>query len=382
MKQSLFLKLALSLAVVFFTIMIMTTWWQYLFAGVFKNQFELEKTRFMNELYQIRLEMPNSQPRLLQFLEQKKAARLENGEGCSPTECVAFLEEGRLVFYALHPQYMAELQRAQKRRINMILWETSFLIVILLLAIAYLVWGIYREKRNQAERLEFLAMTTHELKHPISTVSLVLDSLKRDSIPPERRGEFIDRALSEVKVLGRSLENLLKIQEIEIGAKKSDATVKLGECGEALKESWELHSLNNPPRIQFHFGDTRPGQNSEARKNSSAELRIDMAAFLIIANNLIENALLYSKETVEVTLDLDAGTPYLEVKDRGLGFTEEEKGGFQKLFYRSNRHTIQNIRGSGLGHYIIKGLTEKYGLRLELKSEGENKGSAFSVRFK
>ncbi len=373
MKKPLFLKLALSLAAVFFTIMIMTTWWQYLFSGVFKNQYHLERIRVINEIQKIRLEYSEKEAaqHLETLLNEKRVIRLTE---CSGENCVVFGKGERKTFYTIHPEYDLHLQEKQEGRVNMILWETSFLLVILALAIAYLVWVIYREKKNQAERLEFLAMTTHELKHPISTVSLVLDSIRRNSIPAERRDEFIEKALSEVKVLNRSIENLLKIQEIEMDHEEGEQKSPAGECYRLMQESWELHRLNNPPRIEFRQND-EPGFETQ-------QIRIAHAAFQMISNNLIENALLYSKEKVAVSLDRDSHGIYLQVTDRGLGFTESEKKDFQKLFYRSTRHAIQNIRGSGLGHYIIKGLIEKYHLKLELHSDGENCGTTFVVRFK
>jgi two-component system sensor histidine kinase ResE len=133
---------------------------------------------------------------------------------------------------------------------------------------------------------------------------------------------------------------------------------------------WQTHELNQKNRIQFH-------KNPEIDK---VNITIDSAAVEIILNNLIENALLYSEDKeVEIVADTDQKGVYILIKDRGLGFTAEEKDNFQKMFYRSERHTIQNIRGSGLGHFIINSIIKKFNMQLTLLSKGENLGSEFKL---
>jgi signal transduction histidine kinase len=250
----------------------------------------------------------------------------------------------------------------------MFLSETSFLIIIILFTIGYMVWVISREKKIQIEKQEFLTMTTHELKHPVSVISLLLESLSRGSLPENRINEFLQKGMNEVKTLKKSLDNILKLQELSSSARKPVTPYNVNIFLSDLVQNWQMHELNRENRIIF-----------EKIHELEIMTQTNISDLQTILNNLIENALLYSKDKVIITNGHDNHGDYISVRDSGLGFSGEDIKNYQKMFFRSTRHDIQNIRGSGLGHFIIKKLLVKNSLQLTLESEGENKGSLFRL---
>ena len=364
MRIRLFARISIALVIVFVTIFVMTTWWQHLFSETINAYFvEAELSKLEIKI----LRSSSDDPKKLQDLIDTKQIRLVTT--CNLQPCVE-TNHSKSEFYEVTPEYQTILNNLKKRKTNMIYWETSFLMLFILLGIAYLGWALYREKKGQREKKEFLAMTTHELKHPVAVVSLVLDSLKRESLPPERRAEFLDKGLGELRDLKRSLENLLKIQEFEFEENLKTKPYGLQTQLNQIVQYWQMHETNKPNRIQYLPSET------------DHEITVHPKLIEIIMNNLIENALLYSKDDIEITTGKDNRNVFIEVADQGLGFNAEEKKNFQKMFYRSGRYEIQNQKGTGLGHFIIKKLSSNTGISIFLDSAGENMGSKFKVYIK
>lgn len=361
-ENNLFSRLTITLALILVIVLVMVAWWQMLFSKTLEYYVVSEKTSLETQIY---IGMHQDENLLGQLIRENK---IEDLKECKKKDDVCVKKIQATGYYAIAPGYEAVIYAEKKRKIHMFYWETSFLICILLLTIVYMFWVISREKKTQQEKLDFLAMTTHELKHPVSVLSLLLESLDRETLPKERVSEFIHKGMGEVKTLKKSLENILKIQDISMSGHKSVAAYKITVLFKSLKDNWEIHSLNRDQRIEF-----------EAGHESDFMVHTSMAELSTIFNNLLENALLYSKEKVFVKTGKDQKGNFIEVKDQGIGFTQEDKKNFQKMFFRSNRYDVQNISGSGLGHFIIQKLLHKNSLSMTLESEGENKGSTFRV---
>jgi len=338
----------------------MINWWQI----VFKKTFHFY---LLAQIKSVETEVLHAyiyNPQKIELLINEKKIIIT--EKCSNTFCVDY--KGKKL--VLDPAYLKIIQTEESRKVHMIYWETSFLIGILLLSIIYMIIVIYRDRSLQLEKQDFLAMTTHELKHPVSVLSLILDSLKRKTIREDKIGYYLDKGLHEIKELRKSLENILHIQSLEHVTIKNKIPISLEAVIVSSMDYWSIHSLNQRKRIRY-----------TNKLEKTPFVKINGKSIEIIVNNLIENALIYSNEDVIVTLSSDSKGAYIEVADSGLGFNEEEKRNYNKMFFRSRRHEIQNIPGTGLGHYIIKKLIKKSGLTLVLESAGESLGSQFRVYF-
>lgn len=361
--NNLFLRLAVTLAIIFFSMLVMIAWWQMLFSKSF-NYYVISEEKILEiNIYK----GIYSEPNLIAKLITDK--QIMTSPDCKSSVCVKIPTLSS--FYIINPEYEKKILSEKTRKVHMFFWETSFLILILIVTIGYMFWVVAREKKIQGERQEFLAMTTHELKHPVSVLSLLLESLQRNSLPKERIGEFIEKGMLEIKTLKKSLENILKLQELTFSKKEPVRAYNLNPYLQDFILNWQLHELNRENRIvMIDSGDENWLCN------------IDPKDLQIILNNLIENALLYSKDKIYLETGKDARGIFIQIKDSGLGFSEDDKKNFQKMFFRSRRHDIQNISGSGLGHYIIKKMLRKHSLNILLDSAGENKGSVFKLYIK
>jgi signal transduction histidine kinase len=362
-ENKLFLRLAVTLAIIFFTILIMIFWWQLLFGRALEYYVVAEKKTLQNNI----LTGIYFQPEMIHKMISE--GHIVSSGNCNTDVCVKI--PGSALYYEISPAYAKIIEYEKNRKLHMFYWETSFLVIILLVTIGYMFWIASREKKSQQEKQEFLAMTTHELKHPVSVISLLLESLKMDSLPKERVGEFIDKGLLEVKTLKKSLENILKLQEMNFTYKKFVSGYNLHDYILTVIQNWKLHALNREDRIEY--------------KNvigSNVTCHVEPGDLQIILNNLIENALLYSTGKVNIETGKDVRGNYIQVQDSGFGFTDDDKKNFQKMFFRSGRHDIQNISGSGLGHYIIQKLIARHSIHITLESGGENQGSSFKVYVK
>jgi len=361
-ENTLFRRLTVTLAIIFFSILIMIYWWQLLFNRTLNYFVISEKKEIEVRLYQ----GLNNHILINQLTQENKIHIVEK---CVIDVCVKIPNASR--YYEINPEYEHNILAEKARKLRMFQWESSFLISILLFTIGYMFWVILREKKNQIEKQEFLSMTTHELKHPVSVISLVLESLQRESLPRERIQEFIEKGLQEIKTLKKSLENILKLQELTFSKPDNTLPFKINEYLNNIFLNWQIHELNKNGRLFL----VKDASNEFLVHTNQKDLQI-------ILNNLIENALLYSSQEVYIITGKDTKGIYVEIKDKGLGFDDDDKNNFQKMFFRSRRHDIQNIRGSGLGHYIIKKLLDKHSLQLTLDSQGENKGSVFRLYLK
>jgi signal transduction histidine kinase len=370
-ENNLFIRLAVTLAIIFFSILVMIVWWQMLFERSLEYYVVGEEKALESNI----VKGIYSQPELIRKLLSDRHILMTTN--CTGDVCVQI--PGQQWYYQISPEYERLIENDKIRKLHMFFWETSFLVFILLVTIGYMFWIVSREKKIQLEKQEFLAMTTHELKHPVSVISLVLESLLRDSLPKDRIQEFLQKGLSEVKTLKKSLENILKLQELTFTKKRNVQGYNLQEYVKTILQNWQLHELNREERIRFNEVQT---SENHFEGNGNLQCHVDPKDLQIILNNLIENALLYSTQDVLVNVGRDGKGSYLEVKDRGLGFTDDDKNNYQKMFFRSRRHDIQNIRGSGLGHYITKKLLVKHSIQIVLESDGENKGSTFKVYVK
>ena len=362
-ENKIFLRLTVTLAIIFFSILFMIFWWQLLFDRALDYHVAAEKRTLENKI----LRGIYSQPELIQEMILSRHIKLSSN--CNTDVCIKV--PTTLSYYEISPEYLKTLQDEKVRKLKMFFSETSFLVIILLVTIGYMFWIVSREKKSQEDKQEFLVMTTHELKHPVSVISLLLESLKMNSLPKDRIDEFLDKGLLEIKTLKKSLENILKLQELNRAHKKAVSGYDLEEYIKAVLQNWKLHSLNKDDRLVLRVSS-----------DNSFLCHIDHGDLQIILNNLIENALLYSTDKVNIELGKDLKGNYIQIIDTGLGFTDEDKMNYQKMFFRSGRHDIQNISGSGLGHYIIKKLVAKHSINIILESKGENKGSTFKVYVK
>jgi two-component system phosphate regulon sensor histidine kinase PhoR len=245
--------------------------------------------------------------------------------------------------------------------------------VFFLLVIAGLVWlcaWLVREMRlNQSQRA-FLDAVTHEMKTPLASLRLYLDTIARHDPDPERRGEFLGHMRGDVERLDHTVEQVLAAARAEEpGRRARREAVRLVEV---LEDSTE--------RIRRQHG--LPLEAVRIQPGPDACVYADARELAVVFRNLLENAVKYSMDPVEVRVAVRAvgdGRVQVEISDRGIGIPPGELRKIFRRFYRAGREVRRTAAGLGLGLFIVRSLVRRQGGRVEARSEGRDEGSRFLV---
>jgi two-component system phosphate regulon sensor histidine kinase PhoR len=205
-----------------------------------------------------------------------------------------------------------------------------------------------KEIELAAQQTNFLHSITHELKSPLSSVKLSLQTLIKRILEPEQRNSLINNALSDVGRLEALVDNILfaaKIESDTHGFSNEDVNIS------DLVQSVVLKLENNKKSIQI-----------KTFIQDSVYYNTDMVGFTSVVMNLIENAIKYSEpaSTVEVSLADTATALILSVSDQGFGIADADKQKVFDKFYRIGNEDTRRTKGTGLGLFIVRRFVEIY----------------------
>ncbi len=233
---------------------------------------------------------------------------------------------------------------------------------------------LLREIRRNEQHDAFLNAVTHELKTPIASIRLYLETLKTRDVSPAKREEFYDVMLSDSDRLLTTVEQVLHASRSRVQKKlNTSATININEI---LRECAAIIlSRYNLPKDMMEF------------ENFDEELFLkgNKSDLQVVFTNLLDNAVKYSGESVNVNVSLktlDEKKFEVRVKDSGDGIPKNELKRVFKRFYRVPGDSTQTVKGTGLGLFIVQALVKKHGGKIRVESEGLGKGSEFIVQFK
>ena len=252
----------------------------------------------------------------------------------------------------------------------LVLGIISFALIIAGLII-YTVFLVLEIKRNE-DHDTFINAVTHELKTPIASMRLYLQTLQSREVDESRRHEFYEIMLADADRLHRTVEQVLKAgavaQKTKIVAR---APVDMGALTrECVQLALTRHHLGaDAIALQAHDGHPlMVGGDAE-------ELRT-------VLTNLLDNAVKYSGGAVRVTVSVAAPAPdtvWVRVQDRGVGIPKKQLKRIFNRFYRVQAHGLKQIKGTGLGLYIVRTIARAHGGRVFAQSEGEGRGATFTL---
>jgi len=258
--------------------------------------------------------------------------------------------------------------RLHKRWV-MISSEGAVFVGLLLLGV-YQIRKTFKKETELANRQRnFLLSVTHELKSPIASAKLQLQTLQKRELEREKQQEIISNAISDTDRLNNLVENIL------LAAKIDNSTFHLHRENTALSE-YISGNMNQMIRL-FNYR-----QKVVLDIDSGIELAIDKTTFPSIIINLFENAIKYSPADSTITLSLKKqdNSVILAVKDEGQGIAEEDKKKIFEKFYRAGNEDTRRTKGTGLGLYIVKHIAEQHNGAVSVKNNTP-KGSIFEVVF-
>ena len=237
--------------------------------------------------------------------------------------------------------------------------------------IVYTVFLVLEIQRNE-EHDTFINSVTHELKTPLASIRLYLDTLKARPVPDQQRQEFYDVMLADVERLHHTVDQVLKAgvaRERQRGAVRTPLDIGL-----LARECVDLAATRH------HL---QPGAIAlEAHDGASLMVRGDAEELRTVITNLLDNAVKYSGNDVRVTVSVAAPSPdtvWVRVQDRGVGIPRKQLKRIFNRFYRVQARGIRQVKGTGLGLYIVRAIARAHGGRVFAQSEGEGRGATFTV---
>jgi signal transduction histidine kinase len=232
---------------------------------------------------------------------------------------------------------------------------------------------LVREIRRNEQQDSFLNAVTHELKTPITSIRLYLETLERRQLDDTQRRDFYRVMLEDTDRLLGTVEQVLKAGEVrDANARKNWREVDFAAIVREALELARLRHALSPDAL--HFGTEPPGEIILLA--NPVELRTVVA-------NLLENAVKYSGPQREIIVDIltpDMDNVLLRVHDNGVGIPRAELKRIFKRFYRVSTRATDQVKGTGLGLFIVRSIVKRHGGEIFAESAGEGRGSTFTVR--
>lgn len=243
--------------------------------------------------------------------------------------------------------------------------------LVLLIAILIGVYVIFVYWTRQAavirEQKQFMSQVTHELKSPLASLQLHLETIRRHDPPREQMLVFLETMQADANRLNGLIDNMLSASRIE-------------------QKHWRLNlqNVNFSDLVEKYF-HARQYELPRAGKmqlkiTPGLYARVDRDAMETVFRNLLENAILYSDGPPDITLalDLQGRKCHFSLADQGRGLEGQHLRKIFKIFYRVRRKN-ENIRGSGLGLFIVGSTIKRHGGKVVVESPGLGQGTTFHI---
>ena len=215
----------------------------------------------------------------------------------------------------------------------------------------------------------FIANITHELKSPLSSIQLYLETLRSRDVPSEKSKEFYDLMMRDSARLQNLINSILEISALEGKQNRSQFTTQRANeiFPKLIRDSVE----------QFRL----PGDSLQMNFTGECEVLIDVNSFKMVFDNLVDNAIKYSTGNlkIEVFANCNQKKFIIDFKDNAIGIAgKEQKKVFEK-FYRIYDKDIPNVKGTGLGLYWAREIINTHKGKISVYSDGKGKGTTFRI---
>lgn len=255
------------------------------------------------------------------------------------------------------------------RRWVMFVSESSFFVIMILLGIFQIYRSFKAEVELNSQQKNFLLSITHELKSPLASIKLYLETILKRDLSKKQISEFAISSIKDIDRLNDLVENMLIATKIE------------NQAYTYPKKEINLSEILN--EIILKFEKILP-KTASLKTDIENEIKMfgDVFTLKIVFLNLLENALKYSGKSAEISVSLEQKNSNILVKisDNGVGISPKEQSKVFDKFYRIGSEKTRTTKGTGLGLYIVKEVVEKHSGKIQI-SQNEPKGSIFTLTF-
>jgi len=257
-------------------------------------------------------------------------------------------------------------------------WRQGILLFFGILLTLVLIAGVVlnttflvREIRRNAQHDAFINAVTHELKTPVASIRLYLETLLARPVEEERREEFYRTMLEDSDRLHGTIEQILRTGRI--GHARRHLHLSTVDFGALVEES-----LARARRL-YHLS----AEAMTFRHGEPTLIRCDAEEVSAAVSNLIDNAIKYAGKDPKVEIEMgpvDDRNVAIKVRDNGPGIPKHELRQIFKRFYRVPGLQSTSVKGTGLGLFIVRSVAKRHGGRAWAESDGNGRGSTFVLQ--
>jgi signal transduction histidine kinase len=240
---------------------------------------------------------------------------------------------------------------------------------------------LVREIRRNEQHDSFINAVTHELKTPIASIRLYLQTLQRREVEDSQRQQFYELMLVDTDRLLYTVEQVLKAGA---AAQKKVKSQRLPVRFDALvRDCIELaRTRHHLPDDALEYREASATAAASSRNGAGTLVTGDPEELRTAVSNLLDNAVKYSPYGVHISVELDASDKerlVLRVRDHGVGIPQQELKRIFKRFYRVTQRSLSQVKGTGLGLFIVRSIARKHGGRVFAQSDGAGKGTTVTL---
>lgn len=255
--------------------------------------------------------------------------------------------------------------------------QTWLVILVLSILVGLILTGIfiifvYNQKISQLYRLQrnFIDNFTHELKTPVTSLKLYLETFRRHALPREDQLKYVDYMIQDSERLSEHINRILNLAKIESKAYKGEFVTRnlVSTLQEFSRNNGHLFKgcevrIHNPSGLAFAY-------------------RVDLSLFEMLLMNLLSNAFKYNHSTaprVDITFETRGRELHIRFEDNGIGLQRSETKRIFRKFYRVATLEETSAKGSGVGLFLVDSIARLHKGRIMAESNGSGEGSVFSV---
>lgn len=245
--------------------------------------------------------------------------------------------------------------------------EGLLLLVVILVGV-YVIFVYWNRQSNlYAKQRDIIAQVTHELKSPLASIQLHLETIRLRRLAGDKLDAFVGTMLADTDRLHYLINNLLMAARLE--QRRKPAERRLTDMSAMLEEYVERERAHLPK-----------GGSISLEAEPAIKLQVDPEEMGMVLRNLFENAVLYSPESPEISVRLSrtGNSVRLTIQDKGRGLDRKEIKHVFEMFYRVHP-TGENVRGTGLGLHIVNTIIRSYGGKVSVESSGLGQGCTFII---
>ncbi len=260
-------------------------------------------------------------------------------------------------------------------------WREVALLVFGIIFFLLIIFGLVinttfliREIRRNEQHDAFINAVTHELKTPISSIRLYLETLKTHKLDERQRENFYEIMLADNERLLQTVEQVLRAGRASHRRRRISPQVI--DLGDIVRQCLDL------TRVRHNLGAESLNYD-EALDGQSARVAGDADELRAAISNLLDNAIKYSDKDVHISVEVAAVNEKrvaVRITDQGIGISNSQLKRIFRRFYRAPGHFMARVKGTGLGLFIVRSIVERHGGRVFAESAGLGQGSVFTIQ--